>query len=99
MKKNIIFLLIILFTNLLSCSLQNNFQTGINDFNNQDYRQAFIHLKPEAKKGNADAQYSIGYMYYYGQGVVQNKNKALYWINRTRDSGQKDAINASNILK
>ena len=75
-----------------------NLQEGIKSFSVQDYRQAFIRLLPEAEKGQADAQYAIGYMYYYGQGVVEDRHKAWLWITRAAKSGQKDAQTAMTLL-
>jgi TPR repeat protein len=73
-------------------------QEGIESFRAQDYRQAFIRLKPEAAKGQPDAQYAVGYMYYYGQGVVEDRKLAWYWINRAAAVGQPDAVAAVKIL-
>lgn len=75
-----------------------NLNEGINSFQRQDYRQAFIRLKPEAEKGNADAQYAVGYMYFYGQGVVEDRKQALYWIKCAANAGQPDAVTAMKIL-
>lgn len=75
-----------------------NLREGIHSFQVQDYRQAFIRLKPEADKGQPDAQYAIGYMYYYGQGVVEDRKKAWYWITCAAKAGQADAIQAVKIL-
>lgn len=75
-----------------------NLREGIRSFQVQDYRQAFIRLKPEAEKGQADAQYAIGYMYYYGQGVVEDRKKAWYWITCAAKAGQVDAQQAVKIL-
>ncbi|WP_133128240.1 tetratricopeptide repeat protein [Legionella nagasakiensis] len=77
---------------------QLNLQEGIKSFQVQDYRQAFIRLKPEAEKGQPDAQYAVGYMYYYGQGVVEDRKKAIYWIRCAANAGQPDAIAALKIL-
>jgi len=79
---------------LLSGCSSFNLQEGIHSFQVQDYRHAFIRLKPEALRGQPDAQYAIGYMYYYGQGVVEDKQKAFEWIKRAADAGQPDAIEA-----
>lgn len=82
------------------CSITKiNLQEGIKSFQEQNYRQAFIRLTPEAEKGNPDAQYAVGYMYYYGQGVTEDKQKALYWINCAAKKGQPDAIEALRILQ
>lgn len=75
-----------------------NLSEGIKSFQVQDYRQAFIRLKPEAEKGQIDAEYAIGYMYYYGQGVVEDRKKAWYWITKAANAGQTDAQQAVEIL-
>ncbi|STX47828.1 Sel-1 protein [Legionella hackeliae] len=61
----------------LACTTRSNLIEGIRSFRVQDYRQAFVRLKPEAIKGKPDAQYAVGYMYYYGQGVVENRKKSM----------------------
>ena len=75
-----------------------NLREGIHSFQVQDYRSAFVRLKPEADKGNADAQYAVGYMYYYGQGIVEDRKKAWYWITCAAKAGQADAKMAVKIL-
>ena len=75
-----------------------NLREGIRSFQVQDYRQAFIRLKPEAEKGQPDAEYAIGYMYYYGQGVVEDRKKAWYWITSAAKAGQTDAQQAVKML-
>lgn len=85
---------------LEGCSANRlNLQEGIQSFQVQNYRQAFIRLKPEAIKGQPDAQYAIGYMYYYGQGVTEDRKQACYWIQAAANAGQPDAIAALKILK
>lgn len=81
-----------------ACVSYGNFYEGITCFRAQQYRTAFIKLKPEANKGQPDAQYAVGYMYYYGQGVVEDRKKAWIWINRAARAGQPDAILAIKIL-
>jgi TPR repeat protein len=82
-----------------SCYMRDlNLREGIHSFQVQDYRQAFVRLKPEAQKGQPDAQYAIGYMYYYGQGVIENRRQAWYWITKAAEAGQSDAQAAVRIL-
>jgi len=76
-----------------------NLRSGIQSFQVQNYRLAFIRLKPEADKGQPDAQYAVGYMYYYGQGVVEDRQKAWYWINCAAHAGQPDAVEAIRIAE
>lgn len=75
-----------------------NLREGIRSFQVQDYRQAFVRLMPEAKKGQPDAQYAIGYMYYYGRGVVEDRKVAWQWITQAAKAGQVDAQTAVKIL-
>lgn len=93
-------LFICIATLLNGCVISNrmNFEEGIRSFQIQNYREAFIRLMPIAKAGNPDAQYAVGYMYYYGEGVVENREKAWYWIKCAAKSGQADAVRAMQIL-
>lgn len=92
-------MVITLSTSLLFACSSLNLREGIESFRAQDYRRAFIRLKPEAEKGQPDAQYAVGYMYYYGQGVVENRKKAWFWINKAASKGQADAVSAVHILQ
>lgn len=76
-----------------------NLREGIINFRLEEYRKAFIRLKPEAERGNPDAQYAVGYMYYYGKGVVEDRKKAWFWINAAANLGQSDAKDAIHILE
>ena len=94
------FLLILFFCSLLTaCSLHKlNMQKGMYDFKLNAYRDAFIRLQPEAEHGNKDAQYAIGYMYYYGKGVYEDRDRAKYWIQRAASQGQPLAIVAMDAI-
>lgn len=82
----------------LACMGRANMQEGINSFRTQNYRRAFILLKPEAERGQPDAQYAIGYMYYYGQGVIENRKQAWIWINKAAMANQPEAVVAAKVL-
>ena len=98
MRVRVVFYICILFF-LSGCATSTaNLREGIRSFQVQNYRQAFVRLKPEADKGQPDAEYAIGYMYYYGQGVVEDRKKAWYWITMAAKAGQLDAIQAVKIL-
>ena len=84
---------------LVACTNHLNLHQGIKSFRIQDYRQAFIHLRPAAEQGSPEAQYAVGYMYYYGQGVIENRQKAWYWITKAAQNGNQDAQRAVKILK
>ena len=83
---------------LVACTTKLNLEEGIKSFQIQDYRQAFIRLRPAAENGAPEAQYAVGYMYYYGQGVIENRQKAWYWITAAARNGNVVAQNAIKIL-
>ncbi|MBA2711380.1 MAG: sel1 repeat family protein [Tatlockia sp.] len=92
-------LVLILTLSEAACVYRSHLTEGINCFKIQNYREAFIHLKPEADKGQPDAQYAVGYMYYYGRGVAEDRRKACIWIKSAAAKGQPDAIRALKIIK
>lgn len=61
------------------------------DFVRQHYTLAFQHVQLPARNGNPDAQYALGYMYYYGKGVVEDRARAEYWFKLAANQGQHDA--------
>lgn len=76
---------------LPACTSQNQQQQMLNGqqaFQQQNYTQAFKTLKPLADKGNADAQYAVGYMYYYGKGVPKDVAQAMSWMSKAAQQGQ-----------
>ena len=62
---------------LLFCGLARagDFEDGYKAWFKGDYTSALQKLKPEATKGNAEAQLLFGDMYAEGQGVKQNYGK------------------------
>ena len=53
----------------------------------QDYNKAHSLLKPQAKRGNADAQYHLALLYKSGKGVKKNNKTAFYWFKKSADKG------------
>lgn len=70
------------------------YQTGRDNFIEGDYHQAFRKLEPSAQQGNTEAQYAIGYMYFYGLGTIQDQQLALQWIRAAAEKGQPQARQA-----
>ncbi len=85
---------------LTACaSDQTRLVQGKQDFIQEDYHQAFKTLEPLAVKGHADAQYAVGYMYYYGYGTPQNDQLAFKWMQSAAAQGQHDATQALKMLQ
>lgn len=100
MKSVIYTLLVLSLATLVGCGNSNfMLERGQNSYQKQDYRQAFLRLEPVAKAGNKEAQYALGYMYYNGQGVVEDQQQAYKWLQLAAAQGQVDAIKALSMLK
>jgi len=61
-------------------------------FKAKDYSAAYRELLPFAVKGNKDAQYAIGYMYYHGEGIDHNTDLAESWLQKAAKKGEKKSI-------
>ncbi len=57
-----------------------DFQDGVAAYDRGDYTTALEEFKPLAEQGNAQAQFSLGAMYVFGQGVPQDSVQAYMWI-------------------
>lgn len=64
-----------------------DYQDGRKAYNRGDYATALKQLLPLAEQGHAGAQYFVGYMYYKGQGVVQNGTEAVKWLRKAAEQG------------
>jgi TPR repeat protein len=40
---------------------------------------------------NGNAQYNVGWMYFKGEGIQMDKNKAALWINKSKNQGNAKA--------
>lgn len=69
------------------------------EYTRQDYHQAFADTLAAAKYSNPQAQYAVGYMYYYGIGTEQNDYLAAYWFDQAARLGDPKAIAALNQLR
>ena len=65
----------------------------------KDYQHAVPELTKAAKSGDAASQYALGYLYYYGHGVHENKQLAVYWMHRAAQRGSVSAVRALHLLK
>jgi len=57
-----------------------------------DYAQAFTEYKTFAERGDARAQVNVGWMYYNGEGVRQDKALALVWYHKAAEQGDVTSI-------
>lgn len=63
------------------------------------YNCSVSRVQAAAENGDADAQYALGYMYYYGVGTVRDQDSAKLWISRSAAQGQPLAKSALAMLQ
>ena len=99
-KRSSLVLGVVLAVTLTSCAptAQRELTKGKHDYLQQRYELSYLHIQKAAKAGDPDAQYALGYMYYYGRGVTQDTGQATYWINQAASHGQPLAIKAQQDL-
>ena len=88
-KKLIFGLSLWLFATTLSFGA--NFDDGLNAAEKGDYKTALSIFEDLAKKGDIEAQYNLGVMYYNGYGVRQDYKKAIEWYEKAATQGIADA--------
>jgi TPR repeat protein len=101
-----LFLLCLLSFSLFACATQlsqtvkmtpaqiSHLQQGKRFFDDGYYKRAMQELLPLACDGNPDAQYGVGYMYYYGLGVAQDTEVGYFWIQRAANQRYITSIKA-----
>ena len=76
---------------LLGAQSQPGFQDGLLAYHRGDHAVAMEIWRPLAERGDASAQYMVGYLYARGEGVVSNSRTAAKWYHRAADQGDPDA--------
>ena len=65
----------------------------------EDYTEAAKWFRLAAEQGNADAQFFLGSVYDFGQGVPQNYVLAYAWYNLAAAQGEEHASTNKEILR
>jgi TPR repeat protein len=100
MLKNIsvLFILGLLFL-LTACAAGNISNSAAKrDYIEQDYARAFNALLRPAAHDNAEAQYALGYMYYYGLGIAKDQDIGRIWIKKSADHNYLPALQAMVVI-
>jgi TPR repeat protein len=69
----------------------DDFEAGLGAFNAGDYALALAYWLPQAQRGDARSQASLGFLYYSGKGVGRNDQQSLLWFGRAAEAGQPTA--------
>ena len=77
---------------LMACPiLAGPIEDSVKAYRRGDYKTAYQLAKPQAEKGDADAQFILGYLYDEGKGVPQDYTEAAKWYGRAAKQGNKAA--------
>jgi TPR repeat protein len=63
-----------------------------------DYQRALAIVEPLAVTGEPWAQYTLGYMYYYGRGIAIDRQISKQWIERAALQGYAPAQEALRLM-
>jgi TPR repeat protein len=98
--KNISVLLIFGLVLLLSACAVGKISNAAakRDYVEQDYARAFNALLLPAAHDNPEAQYALGYMYYYGLGIAKDQDIARIWIKKSADHHYLPALQAMVVI-
>ena len=86
---------------LSSCASNVNkapFTAARANFEQQNYEEAFNKIQGPAKAGNAEAEYALGYMYYYGKGTPVNQELGKKWILKSAQASNRNAQQAYQMI-
>ena len=81
----------LLLLTLLCGPARAGFDEGLAAFYNFDYDAALNEWIPLAEAGDPRAQYQVALMYYRGEGLPQDYEKAVLWYRRSAERGDVDA--------
>ena len=82
-----------------SAQMSQHVEMGKLEFKAGNYKKSFQELLPVASEGDATAQYAVGYMYYYGFGVPQDADSGMFWMQKSADQHNANAIAALQMLQ
>jgi len=83
-----IFLLLLL---TLHSVLAADFKKGLDAAKKGNFETALKEWRPLAEQGDSYAQYNLGLMYDYGEGVIEDDTQAVYWYRKAAEQGHAKA--------
>ncbi|MFQ5785339.1 MAG: hypothetical protein ACE5H8_11010 [Alphaproteobacteria bacterium] len=71
--------LVLLLAGLPAGPAAADFPAAVEAYDQGDYATSFAESQPLAERGDADAQYMLGYLYARGEGVARDLVRAYLW--------------------
>ncbi len=86
------------FTLGLTAQAWAGWDEGLAAYQRGDYATALREIRPLAEQGDAQAQYYLGSMYHYGQGVPQGYAEAVKLYRKAAEQGYANAQNTLGFM-
>lgn len=77
---------------------KKQWQEGVAAYKLGSYQKAFAKFNPLAAKGDVDAQFFLGVMYFRGQGVEQDFRQSLKWYLKAAEQGDVQAQSRLGVM-
>lgn len=82
----------------LALSARADFNTGVAAYNRGDYAAAFAEFMALAERGQAKAQFNLGFMYEKGLGAPADDGEAMKWYRKAAEQGHAGAQNNLGVM-
>jgi V8-like Glu-specific endopeptidase len=76
---------------MLGTAAGGPFEDAVRAYKKGDYETALELFRPFAEDGRADAEYTLGFMYFTGRGVPPDYAEAAKWLRLAAEQGRADA--------
>jgi uncharacterized protein len=76
---------------LMGEAMAGPLEDGRSAYVNGDYAEALRLLRPLAEQGDVSAQFQLGAMYTFGEGVPQDTKQAIIWYRKAAEQGNVNA--------
>ncbi len=63
----------------------DDYEDGVAAYEEKDYETAFSKFRKAAEQEYASAQYALGHMYRYGEGVPKDAKQVVYWYTKSAE--------------
>jgi hypothetical protein len=73
-------------------------EDGVAAHDKKDYKKALIKLNQAAQQGSANAMAFLGYMYFFGDGVLQDYRMAVRWYTDAAERGNSSAQGTLGVI-
>ena len=92
-------LMLILFLFVLPIQVFANYEKGMQAYDSEDYQTAYQEFKESAETGDANSQFMLGTLYYFGYGLEKNESEAIAWFRKSDAQGNTQATEMLNFIK